>query len=224
MRYALLYRGGRPPVRICSNCWAAPFSPPISCCSSIPSRVFLFCMLFFSVLQKGPPRASLASSSKLQLRAFNHPLRVTEFFLARRVSSLTACFVNTPSQRNLIPSFINVRITFSPSWLMLEMCCISTTSSRPRRSVLAFSHALFSSVAQGATSFPSTTSRRCLALSISEIFSIASPTRSKARRRPNPTRGNSFNFQERTRNTEVEGVERVKTVELQTRALVLRGG
>jgi hypothetical protein len=38
----------------------------------------------------------------------------------------------------------------------------------------ALSQALLSSAAHGAMSFPSTTNRRCLALSINEIFSIAS--------------------------------------------------
>jgi len=106
--------------------------------------------------------------------AVQSPARVPEFLHVRRVSCFTTCFVNTPWQRNLIPSFINSRITFSPSWLIVVICFISITSSRPRRFALASSQALLSSATQGARSFPSTTSRRCVALSISEIFSIAS--------------------------------------------------
>ena len=61
------------------------------------------------------------------------------FLPARRVSSFTTCFVNTPRQENLIPSLINSRMTFSPSWLMAVMCFNSITSSRPLRSALASS-------------------------------------------------------------------------------------
>jgi len=100
--------------------------------------------------------------------------RIRRCLRARRVSSFTTCFVNTPLQRNLIPLFIKPRIKSSLSWLIIVMCFISMTSSRPRRSALAFSQALFSSAAQGAISFPSTISRRCLLRSMREIFSIAS--------------------------------------------------
>src|SRR4029077_1827267 len=95
------------------------------------------------------------------------------------------------------------------------------TSSRSPRSALAFSDALLSSAVQGAMSFPSTITRRCLALSTSEIFNIASPTRDKARRTPNLRSRKSLNFQERnagTRNIEVEGVESVENVEATRRA------
>src|SRR6266478_3917779 len=90
------------------------------------------------------------------------------------------------------------------------------TSSRPRRSALASWHAFLSSAVQGAMSFPSTITRRCLALSTSEIFSIASPTRDKARRTPNLRGRKSLNFQgsnARGRNIEVEEVETVENVE-----------
>ena len=65
-------------------------------------------------------------------------------------------------------------------------------------------------------SFPSTITRRRLALSMSEIFSIASPTRDKARRAPNLWSRKSLTFQEsnaRARNIEVEEVEAVENVE-----------
>jgi hypothetical protein len=66
-------------------------------------------------------------------------------------------------------------------------------------------------------SFPSTISRRCLALSISEIFNIApSYNCAKAMRTPNLRSRNSLNFQEttpRSQKGEVEEVERVETVE-----------
>src|SRR5580704_12600816 len=65
-------------------------------------------------------------------------------------------------------------------------------------------------------SFPSTMTRRCLALSTSEIFSIPSPTRDKATRTPNLRGRKSLNFQESTPepgNIEVEGVEKVENVE-----------
>jgi hypothetical protein len=70
-------------------------------------------------------------------------------------------------------------------------------------------------------SFPSTITRRCLALSTSEIFSIASPTRDKARSSPNLRSRKSLNFQEsnaRARNIEVEGVESVEKVEATRRS------
>ena len=57
------------------------------------------------------------------------------------------CFVNTPRLQNLIPSCINSRITFSPSWLIVVMFFISITSSRPLRSALACWLAFLSSVA-----------------------------------------------------------------------------
>src|ERR1700745_3078578 len=102
------------------------------------------------------------------------------------------------------------------------MCFISTTSSQTRRCALAVAHALLSSAAQGAMSFPSTITRRCLALSTSEIFSIASPTRDKARRPPNLASRKSLNFQERNagaQNIEVEKVEIVENVEGTGRSL-----
>src|SRR5437016_3654389 len=95
------------------------------------------------------------------------------------------------------------------------------TSSRSPRSALACSHALLSSAAQGVMSFPSTITRRCLALSTSEIFSIASPTRDKARRTPNPQSRKLLNLKESksgTRNIEVEEVESVENVEATRRA------
>src|SRR5580704_1270800 len=95
------------------------------------------------------------------------------------------------------------------------------TSSRPRRSALASWHAFLSSAVQGAMSFPSTITRRWLALSTSEIFSIATPTRDKASRTPNLGSRKSLNVQERnvgTRNIEVEGVENVEDVEATRRA------
>jgi hypothetical protein len=78
--------------------------------------------------------------------------------------------VNTPWQRNLIPSLSKSSSTFSPSWLMALRLFISTTSSRPSRSVLDFSHAVRSSVAQGAMSLPSKSSRRCLRPSQMDIL------------------------------------------------------
>jgi hypothetical protein len=56
---------------------------------------------------------------------------------------------------------------------------------------------------------------------MSEIFSIASPTRDKARRTPNPPSRKSLNFQEsnaRTQDIEVEEVETVENVEATRRA------
>jgi hypothetical protein len=56
---------------------------------------------------------------------------------------------------------------------------------------------------------------------MSEIFSIAFPTRDKARRTPNLRDRKSLNFQESnagTRNMEVEGVESVENVEATRRA------
>jgi hypothetical protein len=52
---------------------------------------------------------------------------------------------------------------------------------------------------------------------MSEIFSIASPVRDKARQTPNLGSRKSLKFKERnvsTQNIEVEGVERVETVEV----------
>src|SRR5258705_9356662 len=95
------------------------------------------------------------------------------------------------------------------------------TSSRSPRSALAFSHALLNSAAQGVMSFPSTITRRCLALSTSEIFSIASPTRDKARRTPNPANRKPLNLKEsdaRARSIEVEEVESVENVDVTRRA------
>src|SRR5580692_5041915 len=63
--------------------------------------------------------------------------------------------------------------------------------------------------------------RRCLALSTSEIFSIASPTRHRARRTPSLWSRKLLNFPERnagTRNIDVEGVERAENVEATRRA------
>jgi hypothetical protein len=104
-------------------------------------------------------------------------------------------------------------ITFSPSRSIAVSCFISMTSSWPRRFALASSHALFSSAAHGAMSFPSTTSRRCLALSMQEIFSTALfPLANKARQEPNSRNGKSLNFQETDARTRMIGVEEVKTV------------
>src|SRR5258708_6916273 len=172
MGYALLYRVGRLLAKPCSHRLAGPPSPRISSRSPVPPYVFLFCMLFFPNPAKVfVNHASIASELHLgcsigysyaQIRA----CAASQFF--------HHMFVNTPLQRNLIPPFINPRITSSPSWLIIVICFISITSSRPRRSALALSQVLFSSAAHGAMSFPSTTNRRCLELSISEIFSIAS--------------------------------------------------
>src|ERR1700745_4462336 len=101
------------------------------------------------------------------------------------------------------------------------MCFISTTSSQTRRCALAVAHALLSSALRGAMSFPSTITRRCLALSTSEIFSIASPTRDQARRTPNLRSRKSLNFKERNagaRDIEVEEVEIAENVEVTRRA------
>src|SRR5438105_2513523 len=83
------------------------------------------------------------------------------------------------------------------------------------------SQALLSSAAQGAMSFPSTITRRCLALSTTEILSIASPTRGKARRTPNPASRKSLNLKEsnaRARSIKVEEVESVENVDATRRA------
>ena len=151
------------------------------------------------------------------LYLFSHLFVSRRSLFARRVSSFNTCFVNTPRQRNLIPPFINSRITFSPSWLIVVMCFISITSSRPRRSALASAHALLSSAAQGAMSFPSTISRRCLALSIErDLQHSFFPLAIRQGAHQTLRSRKSLNFQEsnaRNRNIEVEEVESVETVE-----------
>ena len=199
--------------------------PPPSSLSKILSVFLPYAFAFGILFSSNPakvrdPRGDsfLFSNLKLSVQSL---ARIRRFLLARRVSSFTTCFINTPWQRNRIPPFIKSRSRLSPSWLIVDMCFISTTTSRPRRSALAFSHALLSSAAQGAMSFPSTITRRCLALSTSEIFNIASPSRDHARRTPNLRNRKSLNFQEsntRTRNIEVEEVETVENVEATRRA------
>src|SRR5580700_356235 len=69
-------------------------------------------------------------------------------------------------------------------------------------------------------SFPSTITRRCLALSTSEIFSIASPTRNKARRTPNLQSRKSLNFQESMPELEISRSKELKASKMSK----LRGG
>ena len=90
-----------------------------------------------------------------------------------RATSLTRCLAYTPWARTLTPLPINVSRMFSPSSLMATRFFSSTTSSRPLRSARAVSHAVFNSVAQGATSIPSNTNLRCFELSKTEIFNMA---------------------------------------------------
>ena len=80
--------------------------------------------------------------------------------------------MNTPEERNLTPAFISSIRTFSPSSVMAVRPFTSITRSRPSKSVVAFRHALCSSAVHGAMSLPSTTNRRCVLLSMIEIFNI----------------------------------------------------
>src|SRR5579864_1964520 len=97
--------------------------PQETVCSSIKSW-----QTFRQSLLQRPNSSHLAS---LDAYLFSHLVVSRGSLFARRVSSFNTCFVKTPLQRNLFPSFINSRITFSPSWLMVVMCFISITSSRP---------------------------------------------------------------------------------------------
>jgi hypothetical protein len=83
-------------------------------------------------------------------------LVVSLTFLRRLLAScLKICFTKTPRQRNFAPSFISASRTSSPSWLIPVKFFTSITRPRPSRLVLAFSHAVRSSFAQGAMSLPS---------------------------------------------------------------------
>src|SRR5258705_212519 len=57
-------------------------------------------------------RVAISSFSERETERCQSPARISKFLLARRVSSFTTCFENTPWQRNRIPPFINSRITF----------------------------------------------------------------------------------------------------------------
>jgi len=87
-------------------------------------------------------------------------------------SCLMTCFVNTPEERNLTPSFISSSSTFCPSSLMQVTFLSSITSSRPRSSAAAFRHSFLSSAAHGATSLPSSNNRRRSGVSKMVIFNI----------------------------------------------------
>src|SRR5712671_134070 len=75
MRYARLYRGGRPPARICSICCAAFPSFAISSRSSLATYALVFCMLFSSTPRNSSRLAyRLLSLPKLEIEPFNHLL------------------------------------------------------------------------------------------------------------------------------------------------------
>jgi hypothetical protein len=148
-----------------------------------------------------------------------------KFVPARRVSSFTTCFVNTPLQRNLIPLFINPRITISPSWPIIITCFISMTSLRPCRSAPALSQALLSSAAHGAMSFPRPPTDAAWRYQSTRSSALLLPTRNEASRAPKPLSPMSLNFQERcaeTRRIKVEDVEMVRTVGSYKREVDLR--
>ena len=89
--------------------------------------------------------------------------RISSYETSRRIlhaSRFRTCFVNTPHDRKLAPSFISSRSTFSPSSVIAVSPFKSTTSARPFRSAIACRQTLVSSVAQGPMSLPSITSWR----------------------------------------------------------------
>src|SRR6266478_6266836 len=114
-------------------------------------------------------------------------------------SRFMTCFVNTPEERNLTPSFISSSNTFFPSSLMQVTFLSSITSSRPRRSAAASRHSLLSSAAHGAISLPSSTKPSTTGGiengDLQHLLLLAPPVRAKPA--TNPPSRKSLNFQEK---------------------------
>ena len=68
--------------------------------------------------------------------------------------------MNTPAERNLVPSVNSSSSTLSPSSLLAVRPFTSITSSRPLWTAVAFRHAQLNSAVHGTMSLPSTTNRR----------------------------------------------------------------